>query len=235
MKTIGLIGGMSWLSTEAYYRRINEVVADRLGGHASAKVSLQSLNFAEIRDCQLRGDWAASGALIAAAARRSVAGGADFLGLCTNLMHKNFDDLEAASAVPVIHIADAVAARATADGHSRLGLLGTKWVMQESFYADRLARHGISVVVPDEPATAEVDRIVFDELTQGRFLDGSRARYLDVMAGLAAQGAQAIVLACTEIGLLVSPGQAPVPMIDSATAHADLLAERALAGAPVAV
>jgi aspartate racemase len=235
MKTIGLIGGMSWRSTESYYRRINEVVAGRLGGHSSAQLTLQSLNFAEIRECQLRGDWAASGALIAAAGRRCVAGGADLIGLCTNLMHKNFDELEAASDVPVVHIADAVAAQAKADGQTRLGLLGTEWVMRESFYTDRLGRHGISVVVPDDTAMRELDRIVFDELTQGRFLDRSREVYLEVMAGLAARGAQAVVLACTEIGLLVSPGQAPVPMIDSATAHADLLAEYALTGPRVTV
>ena len=229
MKTIGLIGGMSWHSTEAYYRRINEQVAQRLGGHSSARISLQSLNFAEVRDCQVRGDWAGSAALLAEAATRCEAGGADLVALCTNLMHKNFAALESALTVPAVHIADAVAAVARREGWTTLGLLGARWVMEETFYADRLAEHGISVVVPDAAGRDLVDRVVFDEITQGRFLEPSRAAYVDVMRDLSARGADAVVLACTEIGLLVSPDQAPLPVIDSATAHADLMVELALA------
>jgi aspartate racemase len=228
MLTIGLIGGMSWHSTEAYYRRINEQVASRLGGHASARISLQSLNFAEVRDCQVRGDWAGSAAMLADAARRCEAGGADLVALCTNLMHKNFPALEAALSVRAVHIADAVAAVARREGWTTLGLLGARWVMEETFYADRLAEHGISVVVPDAAGRELVDRVVFDEITQGRFLETSRAAYVDVMRDLAARGADATVLACTEIGLLVSPDQAPLPVIDSATAHADLMVDLAL-------
>lgn len=234
MQTIGLIGGMSWHSTEAYYRRINEQVAARLGGHASARVSLQSLDFAEVRACQVRGDWAGSAALLAGAAVRCEAGGADFVALCTNLMHKNFTALEDAVSVPAVHIADAVAAEARRHGWTTVGLLGARWVMEEDFYADRLAGHGISVVVPDAAGRTEVDRVVFDEITQGHFLPSSRASYVSVMRDLAERGAEAVVLACTEIGLLVSPDDAPLPVIDSATAHADLLVELALApvGAP---
>ena len=232
MKTIGLIGGMSWHSTEAYYRRINEQVAARRGGHSSARISLQSLDFADVRDCQVRGDWAGSAALLADAAVRCEAGGADLVALCTNLMHKNFPALEAALSVPAIHIADAVAAVAKRAGWSTLGLLGARWVMEETFYADRLAEHGISVVVPDAAGRDLVDRVVFDEITRGRFLEPSRTAYVEVMRDLSARGADAVVLACTEIGLLVSADQAPLPVIDSATAHADLMVDLALAPEP---
>ena len=229
MLTIGLVGGMSWHSTEAYYRRINEQVAARRGGHSSAKISLQSVDFAQVRDCQLREDWAGSAQILADAARRCEAGGADLIGLCTNLMHKNFDALESAVDVPALHIADAVAQVARAAGITRLGLIGARWVMEETFYADRLALHGIEVVVPDEAGRDMIDRVVFEEITQGRFLDVSRAAYVEVIEQLGATGAEAVVLACTEIGLLVPPGSSPLPLIDSATAHADALVDRALA------
>ncbi len=231
MLTIGLIGGMSWHSTESYYRRINEQVAARRGGHSSAKISLQSVDFSEIRDCQIRGDWAGSAQILADAARHCEAGGADLIGLCTNLMHKNFDTLESAVDIPALHIADAVARVAHDAGVTRLGLLGARWVMEETFYADRLARHGIEVVVPDEAGRDLVDRVVFEEITQGRFLETSRAAYVKVIEQLGAAGAESVVLACTEIGLLVPPGSSPLPLIDSATAHADALVEAALLGA----
>lgn len=231
MKTIGLVGGMSWHSTAAYYRRINEQVAARRGGHASARIALQSLDFAEVRELQLGGDWAGSGELLADATRRTVAGGADLVALCTNLMHKNFDAMEAvasAAGIPAVHIADAVGRVAHANGWGTVALLGARRVMEETFYADRLARHGVRVVVPDEAGRTEVDRVVFEEITQGRFLDSSREAYVGLMRGLAARGADAVVLACTEIGLLVPPDAAPLPAIDSATAHADLLVDLAL-------
>ena len=228
MLTIGLIGGMSWHSTEAYYRRINEQVAARRGGHASARIALQSLDFAEVRDHQVRDDWAGAGELLAEAARRCEAGGADLVAIATNLMHKVLPAVEAAVSVPAVHIADAVAAAAQRSGSTTLGLLGTSWVMEETFYADRLARHGIRVVVPHATDRAEVDRVVFEEITRGRFVDGSRERYVAIMRDLADRGAEAVALACTEIGLLVGPDQAPLPTIDSATAHADLLVDLAL-------
>ena len=234
MRTIGLIGGMSWHSTESYYRRINEQVAARRGGHASARIALQSLDFSEVRDCQERGDWAASAAMIGDAARCTVAGGAELVAICTNLMHKNFAAVEeavGASAMPV-HIADAVAAVARAQGWTTVGLLGARWVMEETFYSDRLAGHDIGVVVPDSEGRAEVDRVIFEEITQGRFPDASRDRYLAIMRSLADQGADAVVLACTEIGLLVGDAETPVPTIDSATAHADLLVDLALQDEP---
>lgn len=229
MKTIGLIGGMSWHSTATYYRLINEGVAARLGGHSSAQISMQSLDFAQVRDCQVRGDWEASAALLADATRRCEAGGADVVALCTNLMHKNFAALEGAATVPTLHIADAVAAVARRQGWTTLGLLGARWVMEETFYADRLASHGISVVTPDAAGREMVDRVVFDEITQGLFLPSSRDAYVAVIRDLADRGAQAVALSCTEIGLLVAPEDAPIPLIDSATAHADLLVDVALA------
>ncbi|GAA5141458.1 aspartate/glutamate racemase family protein [Nocardioides marinquilinus] len=232
MKTIGLVGGMSWHSTATYYRMLNEQVAARRGGHASARISLQSLDFAEVRDCQLRGAWEESAALLADAARRCEAGGADVVALCTNLMHKNFAALEDAVSVPAVHIADAVAAVARREGWRTLGLLGARWVMEETFYAERLARHGIDVVVPDETGRELVDRVVFDEITQGVFRDESRAAYVDVMRDLGARGADACVLACTEIGLLVGPGDAPLPVVDSAVAHVELLVDLALQTEP---
>lgn len=228
MQTIGLVGGMSWHSTVTYYRLINERVAAVRGGHASAKVALQSLDFAEVRACQEAGDWEKSGALLAEAGRRCVAAGADVVGLCTNLMHKNFGVLEDAVDVPALHIADAVAAEARKHGWGTVGLLGARWVMEETFYADRLARHGIKVVVPDAEGRTMVDRVIFDELTQGVILDASREAYLAVIRDLEARGAEAVVLACTEIGLLVGPDDSPLPVVDSAEVHARALADIAL-------
>ncbi|WP_340540253.1 aspartate/glutamate racemase family protein [Nocardioides sp. GXZ039] len=232
MKTIGLVGGMSWHSTATYYRLINEEVAARRGGHSSARISLQSLDFAEVRACQERGDWTASAELLAGATRRCVAGGAELVGLCTNLMHKNFPALESAAAqagARAVHIADAVAAVAARNGSTALGLLGTRWVMEETFYADRLATHGISVLVPDADDRGLVDRVIFDELTQGIVRDDSRGAYVSVMDDLRARGAEAVVLACTEIDLLISATDSPLPLIDSTDAHASLLVDLALA------
>lgn len=228
METLGLIGGMSWHSTATYYRIVNEMVAAQHGGHASARIALQSLDFAEIRDCQVRGDWDAAGALLADAARRCVAGGATTVAICTNLMHKVAPQVEAAVDVPLLHIGDAVAGAAAEHGWSTLGILGTRWVMEEPFYADRLVRHGIAAVVPGEREREVVDRIVFDELTQGVVRDASRGTYVDVIRRLADQGAEAVVLACTEIGLLVSPEDSPLPIIDSAEVHARALGRAAL-------
>jgi aspartate racemase len=232
MRTIGLIGGMSWHSTASYYRIINETVAQRLGGHASAPISLQSLDFAAVRQCQVDGDWAGAGDLLSAAARACVAGGAETVAICTNLMHKVAPQVEASIDVPLLHIADAVAGVAAGHGWDRLGILGARWVMEETFYADRLARHGIAAVSPGADDRDLVDRVIFEELTQGLVRDESREAYVEVIERLAEQGAQAVVLACTEIGLLVGPDDSPLPLIDSADAHAHALAEVVLS-APV--
>jgi aspartate racemase len=232
MQTIGLIGGMSWHSTAEYYRIINELVAEREGGHAGARITLQSLDFAEIRECQVQGDWARAGRLLAEAARHCERSGADVVLLCTNLMHRVADDISAAIDVPFLHIVDAVADRAADEGWTRLGVLGTRWVMEEDFYVGRLARRGLQVHVPGEAERAEVDRIIFDELTLGRVEPASRATYVRAIDGLREQGAEAVVLGCTEIGLLVGPDDTTLPLVDSMRTHA----EAAVAlGRPVAV
>ncbi|QBR92982.1 aspartate/glutamate racemase family protein [Nocardioides euryhalodurans] len=228
MKTIGLIGGMSWHSTASYYRIINETVAQRLGGHSSAQIALQSLDFAAVRQCQVEDDWAGAGDLLSRAAAGCVAGGADVVAICTNLMHKVAPAVEASVDVPLLHIADAVAGVAAAHGWDRLGILGARWVMEEPFYAERLARHGITAMVPEADDRTLVDRVVFDELTRGVVAAESRAAYVGVIDRLAQRGAQAVVLACTEIGLLVGPDDSPLPVVDSAEAHARALAELAL-------
>jgi aspartate racemase len=228
MKTIGLIGGMSWHSTLNYYRVINETVAERLGGHASAKIVLESLDFAEIRDCQVRGDWATAGRLLAEAARRCEQSGAEVVLICTNLMHRVADDVEAAIDIPLLHIADAIAERARESGWSRLGVLGARWVMEEDFYVGRLARAGLTVDVPDAAGRADVDRIIFDELTLGRVEERSRATYAAITDRLSAAGSQALVLACTEIELLLRPEDSPIPLLDSMRTHAEAAAAFAL-------
>ncbi|MFC7494843.1 MULTISPECIES: aspartate/glutamate racemase family protein [unclassified Nocardioides] len=228
MDTVGLIGGMSWHSTATYYRIINEMVAHARGGHASARIALHSLDFAEVRECQVRGDWDRAAALLVEAGLRCQAGGATTVAICTNLMHKVAPQVEAALDVPLLHIGDAIAAEAQRNGWQTLGILGTSWVMEETFYADRLARHDIASVAPGPAERSAVDRIIFDELTQGVVRDASRTAYVDVIRGLADAGADAVVLACTEIGLLVSADDSPLPMIDSAEAHARALGRVAL-------
>lgn len=234
MRTIGLIGGMSWHSTVEYYRVINELVAERHGGHASAKVALQSLDFAEVRQCQVDGDWGRAGRLLAEAGRRCEAGGADVLLICTNLMHRVADDVQAAVDIPLLHIADAVAERARQRGWSRLGVLGTRWVMEEDFYVGRLARRGLDVVVPGQEDRAVADGVIFDELTQGVVREESRAAYDEILRRLRDQGAEAAVLGCTEIELLVSEDDAPLPVIPSMRTHAEAAVAAALTQ-PVAV
>jgi aspartate racemase len=227
VKTIGLIGGMSWHSTVEYYRLINELVAERSGGHAGARITLQSLDFAEIRRCQLEDDWERAGRLLAEAGAHCERSGAEVVLLCTNLMHRVADDVQATLDVPFLHIVDAIADRAQQQGWSRLGLLGTTWVMEEDFYVGRLARRGLDVLVPDAGERAEVDRIIFDELTLGRIEEGSRATYADIITGMADAGADAVVLGCTEIGLLVGPDDSPVPLLDSMRTHAEAAVEAA--------
>jgi aspartate racemase len=229
MKTIGLLGGMSWESTLPYYRHINEAVRERLGGLHSARLVLYSLDFHEIEALQRQGDWAAAGTLLADAARRLESAGADFLLLCTNTMHKVADAIEAASALPLLHIADPTAAAIQAAGLQRVGLLGTRFTMEQPFYRQRLEdRHGIQVLVPDEPDRAEVHRVIYEELCRGVVSEVSRQAYRQVITRLVARGAQAVILGCTEIGLLVRADDAEVPLFDTCVLHAQAAAERAL-------
>jgi aspartate racemase len=230
MQTIGLIGGLSWYSTVEYYRVLNETVQRRRGGHASALIALQSLDFAEVRAMQQAGAWAEAAALLAAAGRRCQDSGADFVLICSNLMHRVADEVQAAIDVPLLHIADAIADRARAHGWSQLGVLGARWVMEEDFYVGRLSAAGLSVYVPGPEDRTMVDRVIFDELTQGRFRPRSRAAYTSVISRLAAAGAEAVVLGCTEFGQLIGPEDSQLPLLDSMRVHAEAAADLALRG-----
>ncbi|WP_231441537.1 aspartate/glutamate racemase family protein [Brevibacterium zhoupengii] len=225
MRRIGLLGGMSWHSSIEYYTKINTAVAQRLGGHHSAQILLDSTDFADIRDLQVAEDWAGAGASLAATGQRLQAGGAEAVAIATNLMHKCAPALEAAVDVPVIHIVDSIAAVARERGYSTLAVLGTRLTMLDGFYTERLEAQGFRTHVPDEQTCNEVDQIIFDELTQGIFTDASRARHVEIMDGLKARGADAVALSCTEIGLLVPPETAPLPAIDSVDAHVATIVE----------
>lgn len=230
MQTIGLIGGMSWESTVPYYRQINECVRERLGGLHSARIVLYSVDFHEVERLQHAGDWDAAGALLATTARALEAAGADFLVVCTNTMHKVAPAIEAAVAIPLLHIADPTAARIRAAGLDKVGLLGTRFTMEQAFYRERLQRrHGIEVLVPGAADIDVVHRVIYDELCLGRVLEASREAYRRIIADLVARGAQAVILGCTEISLLVGPADAPVPVFDTTAIHAQAAAERALA------
>ncbi len=228
MKTIGLIGGMSWESTLPYYRLINQTVREARGGLHSAKVLLYSVDFHEIEVLQHAGDWDAAGAAMADAARRLQAGGADFIVLCTNTMHKVADAITEATPLPLLHIADATAQALLDAGIARVGLLGTRFTMEQDFYRKRLEARGLEVLVPSAPDRDDVHRIIYDELCQGVIDETSRATYRQVMARLVEAGAQGIILGCTEISLLVGQDDATVPLFDTTTLHARAAALRAL-------
>ena len=229
MKTIGMIGGMSWESTLPYYRIVNETIKARLGGLHSARVILYSVDFAEVEHMQHAGDWDAAGALLAQAARTLEAAGADFLVLCTNTMHRVAPAIEAAVSVPLLHIAYCTGAAITAAGHRTVGLLGTRFTMEQAFYKDRLRdAHGLHVLVPDEDDRMLVHQVIYEELCLGQVLPQSREQYRRVMDALVARGAEAIILGCTEISLLVSAGDAAVPLFDTTRIHAQSAAEHAL-------
>jgi aspartate racemase len=226
MRRIGVIGGMSWYSTAEYYRVINERVQERLGGHHSADLLVHSLDFAEIRQCQIDGDWERAGKILAASAAGLVGAGAQLVVLATNLMHKSAAAIEEAIPVPFLHIADAVAQEAGRMGARRIGLLGTSPVLEDGFYAERLARHGIDTVVPDAPTRSRVDRIIFEELTVGEVRPESQADLRAAVEALAEAGAEAVALACTELELAITTAE--VPLIATARTHARTVADAAL-------
>lgn len=229
MKVIGLLGGMSWESSAEYYRIVNERVRDRLGGLHSARCLMWSFDFAEIEALQHAGRWDEATALLVEAARRLERGGADFLVLCTNTMHRMAEDLQAAIGLPLLHIADPTAKRIKAAGLRRVGLLGTAFTMEQEFYKGRLAeRHGLEVLVPDDRDRALVHRVIYDELVRGVVEPSSRAAYREIIGRLVAGGAQAVILGCTEIMLLVRPEDSPVPLFDTTTIHAEAAVELAL-------
>jgi aspartate racemase len=229
MKTIGLIGGMSWESSALYYRQINEAIKARLGGLHSAKLVMVSVDFFEIEELQRAGDWTAAGAILAQAARSLQAAGADFLVLCTNTMHIVAPAIEAAVDIPLLHIADPTAQAIRRAGHNKIGLLGTRFTMEQAFYKDRLvAQHGLQVLLPTAADRDTVHRIIFEELCLGQVRAASRQDYRRIMASLVSQGAEAIILGCTEITLLVDASDASVPLFDTTALHALAGAEQAL-------
>ncbi|MGR1254532.1 aspartate/glutamate racemase family protein [Aeromonas veronii] len=230
MKCIGLLGGMSWESTVSYYQALNRGVRAQLGGLHSARVLLNSVDFAGIERLQHTGDWPATARQLAAEARKLQDGGADFLLIGTNTMHKVAPEIEAAIDIPLLHIADATAAKLRADGITRVGLLGTRFTMEQDFYKGRLQeRFGLAVLVPDEAGRERVHRIIYDELCLGEIRESSRAEYLAIIEELAAAGAEAVILGCTEIALLVGDARAAVPLYDTTAIHAEAAVALALA------
>jgi aspartate racemase len=229
MKTIGLIGGMSWESTVPYYRLINETVRERLGGFHSAKLVLYSVDFHEIERLQRSGAWDESGRMLAQAARSLEAAGADFLVLCTNTMHKVADAIETAVNIPLFHIADPTAQEIKQAGIEKVGLLGTRFTMEQDFYRGRLRdQHYLDVLIPDDADRGIVHKIIYEELCMGLVSDRSRAEYRRIIRRLVDQGAQGVILGCTEISMLVGPSDSTVPIFDTTSIHARKAAEYAL-------
>lgn len=228
MKTIGLIGGMSAESTVTYYKVINSVVNQKLGGFHSAKCLLYSVDFDEIERCQMSGEWEKSGEILADAARRLQKGGADFLVLCTNTMHKVAHAIQSAVNIPFLHIAEATARRVKDAGIGRVCLLGTAFTMEEGFYKDVLARNGIDVIVPDSDDRKTVNDVIYGELCHGVIKDESRAKFVGIINKAAALGVRGAILGCTEIGLLVGDGDITLPVFDTALIHAEEAALAAL-------
>ena len=221
MKMIGLIGGMSWESTALYYRIINEQVKHQLGGLHSAHSLMYSVDFQEIEKLQVAGEWQKAGEILAQAAISLEKGGADFMVLCTNTMHKVVDQITAAVDIPLLHIADATAQRIQQAGVKKVGLLATAFTMEQEFYKGRLEQFGIEVLVPDAPGRKRVHDIIYQELCLGVIRDESRAHYREIITQLVEQGAEAVILGCTEITLLVKPEDASVPLFDTTLIHAE--------------
>jgi aspartate racemase len=227
--TIGMLGGMSWESSAEYYRLANEMVRDRLGGLHSARVLLASVDFADIEALQAAGDWDEAGRILADAARGLESAGADLLVLCTNTMHRVADPVAAAVGIPLLHLADVTAQAVLGAGLRRVGLLATAYTVEQDFYRDRLASHGLTVLVPPPADRAEVHRIIYDELCRGVIREESRQIYRDVITRLCAAGAQGILLACTEIELLVSARDSQVPVFPTTRLHVEAAVDASLA------
>jgi len=230
MKTIGLIGGMSWESSAVYYRLINQGVRERLGGAHSARSLMLSVDFGEIEKLQHDGDWETLSGLMAKAATDLQRGGADFIVICTNTMHKMADEVASSISIPLLHIADAAAEKTKSDGIKRVGLLGTAFTMEQDFYKGRLRdRHGLEVIVPGQSDRKTVHDVIYNELIAGAVEDTSRKAYQGVIARLVEEGVEAIILGCTEIMLLIGPEDSPVPLYDTTAIHAETAVDFALA------
>ncbi|WP_077340450.1 aspartate/glutamate racemase family protein [Pseudocolwellia agarivorans] len=221
MKTIGMLGGMSWESTASYYKAINQGVKAELGGLSSAKICLYSVNFAEIEKLQHAGKWNETALILTKAAQSVEAGGADFLLICTNTMHKVADEIQANISIPILHIADATAAKLVSDGVTKVGLLGTRFTMEQDFYKSRLInKFGIKVVVPNDDERTIVHNVIYNELCKGEIKPDSKEQYLAIVNNLFEQGAQAVILGCTEIALLIQQKDTDVPLYDTTEIHA---------------
>jgi aspartate racemase len=231
VRTIGLIGGMSWESTIPYYRLINEAIKHQLGGLHSAKLILFSVDFHEIEQLQHAGEWEKAGSLLAEAAVALEQAGAEGLVICTNTMHKVAGQVESAVSIPLLHIADATAAAIKAAGFTTIGLLGTRFTMEQDFYRKRLKKnHGLNVLIPEEDDRARVHKVIYDELCIGLVREQSRKEFVDIIDRLVGNGAQAIILGCTEISLLVRSADTQVPLFDTTAIHAAAAARWSLEG-----
>ncbi|WP_298384494.1 aspartate/glutamate racemase family protein [Ferrimicrobium sp.] len=230
-RVIGMLGGMSWESSAHYYRLANELVRERLGGLHSAKVLLASVDFADIEQLQADGRWDEAGELLAATAKNLEAGGAELLVICTNTMHKVADQVQAAVGIPLLHLADNTAQAITQAGLVTVGLLGTAFTMEQDFYRDRLAIHGLTVLVPPASDRAEVHRIIFEELCLGVLREESRQIYRDVITRLVDAGVEGVVLGCTEIELLIDATDSPVPVFPTTRLHVEAAVDASLAPA----
>lgn len=219
-KTLGIIGGMSWESTESYYRLINEGIKKRLGNLHSADLLIHSVDFAPIEALQAKGAWDEMGEILANSGKRLQAAGAQGLLLATNTMHNVIADIQAATNLPIIHIADVTATAIKREGLTKVALLGTQFTMTQDFYKQRLIDAGLQVLIPDADARAEVNRIIYEELCQGQLLERSRQHYQQVIQELADKGAEGVILGCTEIGLLIQQQDSPIPVFDTTTIHA---------------
>ncbi len=229
MKTVGLIGGMSWESTAGYYKAINEGVKEKLGGLHSAKIAMFSVDFAPLEKLQHQGDWQGTAKILSEAAQKVEAAGADFLLICTNTMHKVAPQIEQAISIPILHIADATAQALLENDVKTVGLLGTAFTMEEDFYKGRLEeQHGLKVIVPNTSDRKIVHDVIYQELCFGNMLVNSKVDYLRIINELAQSGAQAVILGCTEIGMLVKQADTPVPLYDTTQIHASKAVERML-------
>lgn len=221
MKTIGLIGGMSWESTVTYYQLLNETIRKELGGLHSAKLLLYSVDFAEIEECQANGEWDKSAQILAAAAKSLEKAGADFIVICTNTMHKVAPEIQEQISIPILHIADATADALIQAGISKVALLGTKYTMTQDFYKEKLIARGISVLIPNEADIELINQVIYDELCLGILSDASRKQYQRIIKQMKAKGAEGVILGCTEIGLLIHQEDSALPVFDTTQIHAE--------------
>ena len=221
LKTIGLIGGMSWESTVTYYKIINETVKEKLGGLHSAKCILYSVDFQEIEECQANGNWKKSGEILGEAANNLEKAGADFIVICTNTMHKVVNQIKEKISIPILHIAEMTAEKILEKGLKNIALLGTKYTMEQDFYKSKLIEKGINVIIPDKNDIEIINKVIYDELCLGTINSNSKKKFLEIVDKLRSKGAEGIILGCTEIGLLIKNEDTDVPLFDTAVIHAE--------------